>query len=450
MNLSLSDEQVFLREAARGALSRFKTLEAAREALDGDRRPARPLADGLEAGWPGLLIDEEHGGAGLDVFDAMLVLGECGRVLAGVPLLGHLPATAILNAAGDAPSSAARERRAASGLPALLARPSDLGAAGRSTRRGCSARRRRRGAPRTGDAADRQRQLRVGARCPRRRPARRRRADLDGTPVGVAIDGRRRRRQIEPVHALRRDAHARARHARRRPGDGPGASDAEALAAMLVSRAGADRRRVARQRRDGAGRVASPTPRSGTPSAARSAPTRPSSTASPRCCASWRTGARCCYYAGWARQGAPGRVPARGQRRAHRRGARARLRRAHDDLRARRHRRDLGARRAAVLPPRAALAPAARRHRRRHRPRRRRAAARGRRGRRRALGAAPRRSLRVRSRAAARPPARRVCARLAVRALACRARRLLRLQRGEHGRAVRAVTASTSPCRRRS
>ena len=36
MNLALSDEQVFLREAARGALSRFKTLEAAREALDGD------------------------------------------------------------------------------------------------------------------------------------------------------------------------------------------------------------------------------------------------------------------------------------------------------------------------------------------------------------------------------------------------------------------------------
>ena len=54
MNLALSDEQVFLREAARGALSRFKTLEAAREALDGDaatrcptcgrppRRPAGP------------------------------------------------------------------------------------------------------------------------------------------------------------------------------------------------------------------------------------------------------------------------------------------------------------------------------------------------------------------------------------------------------------------------
>jgi alkylation response protein AidB-like acyl-CoA dehydrogenase len=118
VNLSLSDEQVFLREAARGALSRFKTLEAAREALDGDESALPDLwPTAKEAGWPGLLIDEAHGGAGLDAFDAMLVLGECGRVLAGIPLLGHLPATAILNdAPGGAPmlaDLATGERRAA-------------------------------------------------------------------------------------------------------------------------------------------------------------------------------------------------------------------------------------------------------------------------------------------------------------------------------------------------
>jgi alkylation response protein AidB-like acyl-CoA dehydrogenase len=102
MNLTLSDEQVFLREAARGALSRFKTLEAARDALDGDESAMPDLwPTAREAGWPGLLIDEAHGGAGLDAFDAMLVLGECGRVLAGIPLLGHLPATAILSDGAD-------------------------------------------------------------------------------------------------------------------------------------------------------------------------------------------------------------------------------------------------------------------------------------------------------------------------------------------------------------
>jgi alkylation response protein AidB-like acyl-CoA dehydrogenase len=128
MNLALSDEQVFLREAARGALSRFKTLQAAREALDGNERALPDLwPTAKEAGWPGLLIDEANGGAGLDAFDAMLVLGECGRVLAGIPLLGHLPATAIL---GDAPNAvgllgdlATGERRAAY-LPAQP--PSEL------------------------------------------------------------------------------------------------------------------------------------------------------------------------------------------------------------------------------------------------------------------------------------------------------------------------------------
>src|SRR5207253_5529384 len=76
VNLALSDEQELLREAARGALSRVKTVEAAREALEGGELPDLwPLA--REAGWPGLLIDEAHGGAGLGAFDAMLVQVEC-------------------------------------------------------------------------------------------------------------------------------------------------------------------------------------------------------------------------------------------------------------------------------------------------------------------------------------------------------------------------------------
>jgi alkylation response protein AidB-like acyl-CoA dehydrogenase len=127
MNLALSDEQVFLREAARGALSRFKTLEAARDALDGKDELPDLWPTACEAGWPGLLIDDAHGGAGLDAFDAMLVMGECGRVLAGVALLGHLPATAILQdspaGAELLPALASGERRAAY-LPACP--PNDL------------------------------------------------------------------------------------------------------------------------------------------------------------------------------------------------------------------------------------------------------------------------------------------------------------------------------------
>jgi len=114
MNLALSDEQELLREAARGTLSRVATVEAARAALKGGALPDLwPAA--CEAGWSGLLVSEENGGAGLGAFDAMLVLGECGRVLAGVPLLGHLPASWLLDRGGwdGVEAVASGERRAA-------------------------------------------------------------------------------------------------------------------------------------------------------------------------------------------------------------------------------------------------------------------------------------------------------------------------------------------------
>jgi alkylation response protein AidB-like acyl-CoA dehydrogenase len=101
MNFTLSDEQILLREAARGALSRHKTIEAAREALEDPTALPDLWPMAVDAGWPGMLISEEHGGAGLGAFDALLVAEECGRVLASVPLLGLLPATALLNTAGD-------------------------------------------------------------------------------------------------------------------------------------------------------------------------------------------------------------------------------------------------------------------------------------------------------------------------------------------------------------
>jgi alkylation response protein AidB-like acyl-CoA dehydrogenase len=94
VNFALSDEQQFLQDAARGALGRVKTVEAAREALDGAELPDLwPLA--VEAGWPGLLVSEELGGAGLGAIEAMLVFAELGRALASLPLLGHLPATLL-------------------------------------------------------------------------------------------------------------------------------------------------------------------------------------------------------------------------------------------------------------------------------------------------------------------------------------------------------------------
>ncbi len=117
MNFELSDEQRFLQDAARDALSRHQTVAAARDALDGGER-LDLWNTAREAGWPGLLISEEHGGAGLGALDAMLVAAECGRVLASVPLLGHVAGTAVLDAAPGVDGELLRalaegERRAA-------------------------------------------------------------------------------------------------------------------------------------------------------------------------------------------------------------------------------------------------------------------------------------------------------------------------------------------------
>lgn len=113
MNFGLSEEQELLREAARDALGRIDTVAGARQALEGAQAPDTwSLA--AEAGWAGLLVGEDHGGAGLGVFDAMLVHEELGRRLAGTGLLGHLAATGVLD-------SAAEDTEVAALLPALAA-----------------------------------------------------------------------------------------------------------------------------------------------------------------------------------------------------------------------------------------------------------------------------------------------------------------------------------------
>ena len=74
------------------------------------------------------------------------------------------------------------------------------------------------------------------------------------------------------------------------------------------------------------------------------------------------------YYAGWAAQDRVDEFPLAAAACRTVAGSGARPRRPRADLRARRHRRHVGARRAAVLPARAAVAAAARRRRRRGRP----------------------------------------------------------------------------------
>lgn len=98
MNLELTDEQQSLREAATGALTRVSDYEVLRDVIEGGDRPDH-WSLVAEQGWAGLLVSEANGGIGLSLFDAMLILIETGKVLAPHELLGHLPATTLLDAA---------------------------------------------------------------------------------------------------------------------------------------------------------------------------------------------------------------------------------------------------------------------------------------------------------------------------------------------------------------
>ena len=98
-----ADERILLRSATREALNGRDWLASARDALDGaPRSDDWPIA--ADAGWPGLLIGEDHGGAGLGPAEALLVMRELGRELAAIPLLGHLLATSLI--AASVPPSA--------------------------------------------------------------------------------------------------------------------------------------------------------------------------------------------------------------------------------------------------------------------------------------------------------------------------------------------------------
>jgi 3-oxocholest-4-en-26-oyl-CoA dehydrogenase beta subunit len=105
VDFTFTEEQQAAAEAARGVFAGV--------APDGVPSPAltrgRPVADDLDrALWSGLaradllslLLDEEHGGAGLDAVALCLVLREAGKVLARVPLLESSAAAAAVQAYG--------------------------------------------------------------------------------------------------------------------------------------------------------------------------------------------------------------------------------------------------------------------------------------------------------------------------------------------------------------
>lgn len=105
MNFTLSPDNEAMRDAAAAFLDREVDLQPLLRPGSG------PLAADREGLWraaaalglAGLAIDERHGGLGTTLLDTALVLGEAGRTLAPMPLLGTLAGSwAIAATAGEA------------------------------------------------------------------------------------------------------------------------------------------------------------------------------------------------------------------------------------------------------------------------------------------------------------------------------------------------------------
>ena len=88
MNFALSEEQEQLRLQAREILSRECPISRVRKLMQSDSAFDADLRRVFaQAGWLGILVPEELGGAGLSLLDAVVLLGEMGRAVVPGPFL---------------------------------------------------------------------------------------------------------------------------------------------------------------------------------------------------------------------------------------------------------------------------------------------------------------------------------------------------------------------------
>jgi alkylation response protein AidB-like acyl-CoA dehydrogenase len=118
MPLVLNDEQIMLRDNARGFLSKkapIAHLRHLRDTHDADGF-SRPLwKDFVEMGWAGILVPQNYGGLGLGHVEAGVVMEELGRTLTPSPFLS----TAIL--AANALARAGNEKQKSEYLSRIVA-----------------------------------------------------------------------------------------------------------------------------------------------------------------------------------------------------------------------------------------------------------------------------------------------------------------------------------------
>ena len=101
MNFDFTDDQQAIRRTARDLLAeRFKP-EVVRELAEAARYEDSHWRELVELGWPGIFVDEAHGGHGLGAVELAILMEELGYSLAPVPFLSNAAAGLLLQLAGS-------------------------------------------------------------------------------------------------------------------------------------------------------------------------------------------------------------------------------------------------------------------------------------------------------------------------------------------------------------
>jgi alkylation response protein AidB-like acyl-CoA dehydrogenase len=100
MNFDFSDDQQAIKRTAKEFLADRFTLERIRELAESSSYDQGAWKEMCELGWPGIFIEEQHGGQGLGVIELVILIEELGYALAPVPFLSNAAAGLALQFAG--------------------------------------------------------------------------------------------------------------------------------------------------------------------------------------------------------------------------------------------------------------------------------------------------------------------------------------------------------------
>jgi alkylation response protein AidB-like acyl-CoA dehydrogenase len=127
VRFDFTDDQQEIKRTAKEMLGSRSTLERVRSAAESKAYEAELWNELCELGWPGVAINEEHGGGGLGVVELAGLLEEGGYALAGSPFLAATACGAAIQEAGsDAQKEAWLPRLATGELTGTLAIAGEL------------------------------------------------------------------------------------------------------------------------------------------------------------------------------------------------------------------------------------------------------------------------------------------------------------------------------------